>query len=300
MRPTRRHFLVIAASAASAAALARWPERQWDWRGDALGAEARIRLTGPRDAAEAAIAAITAEIDRLESVFSLHRPASDLARLNARGRIAAPSRDLLTLLERARHWTSRTEGAFDPAVQPLWQAALTGAGTEAALARVRGARIATSPGVLQLSGGTALTLDGIAQGYIADRVADLVLRHGFHAPLIDTGEMRFTGEAPQTLRLPEGGETLRLTRCAAATSAPAAMRLPRGHHLFDPRSGLSPELWRSVTVIAPEATDADALSTAFAVSPRARIGDLVPPGTAVFAIDREGRLHRFGRAEGLA
>ncbi len=53
------------------------PPERLEWRGDAFGGEARILLEGQRDAAEAALAEVAAEIDRLEAIFSLHRP--DLA-----------------------------------------------------------------------------------------------------------------------------------------------------------------------------------------------------------------------------
>jgi len=39
----------------------------------------------------------------------------------------------------------------------------------------------------------------------------------------------------------------------------------RHNHLFDPRTGFSPEELAGVTVAAPTATDADALSTAISV-----------------------------------
>ena len=51
-----------------------------------------------------------------------------------------------------------------------------------------------------------------------------------------------------------------------------------------------------MTVIARCAMDADALSTAFAVSSPERIGDLVPVDTLVIATDAHGRTRRFGRA----
>jgi thiamine biosynthesis lipoprotein ApbE len=48
-------------------------------------------------------------------------------------------------------------------------------------------------------------------------------------------------------------------------------------------------------VIAPTAADADALSTAFAVSTRERIGDLVPADALVLATEPGRTTHRFGR-----
>jgi thiamine biosynthesis lipoprotein len=292
----RRRFLVLAASAALLGRGAR--ADRWEWRGDALGAEARIVLTGDRDAARAALTEVAAEIERLEAIFSLHRSDSQLSRLNAEGVLTAPARDLTLGLAAATRWRLATEGAFDPAVQPLWQAAAAGE-PRLPMERVAAARVDLSPGRVALSAGAALTLNGIAQGIIADRVAALLTAAGFEAPVIDTGEMQLPGRERRRVRLPEAGLDLALAQAAVATSAPGAMRLGAHHHLFDPRRGTCPDRWRTVTVVGPDATTADALSTAFAVSEPERIGDLVPHGCLVIAIDEEGSVRRFGRSEGV-
>ncbi len=290
----RRRFLLLAASAAALGGGAR--AERWEWRGDALGAEARIVLTGDRDAAQAALSSVAAEIERLEAIFSLHRPESQLSRLNAAGAIAAPARDLTLALADAARWRHATEGTFDPAVQPLWQAAAAG-DVELPVERIAATRIDMSPGRVTLSRGAALTLNGIAQGIIADRVAALLTADGFEAPVIDTGEMQLPGRIRRRVRVPAAGMDITVAEAAVATSSPRAMRLGTRHHLFDPHSGASPNLWRSVTVVAPDATTADALSTAFAISEANRIGDLVPQGCVVIAVEQAGAVRKFGCAE---
>ncbi|MEE8454255.1 MAG: FAD:protein FMN transferase [Limibaculum sp.] len=169
MRLTRRRFLLAAAATGILGRVRpehraeRWAKR-WEWRGSALGAEARIVLTGPKDQAEAALAAVVAEIGRLENIFSLHRAHSQLSRLNARGVLAAPARDLRDALAASARWKRLTGGAFDPAVQPLWQHWAQGAAEPAqqaaldrVLARVRNAEIGLAAGRITLSPGTALT-----------------------------------------------------------------------------------------------------------------------------------------------
>lgn len=306
MRLTRRRFLLAAAATGILGRVRpehraeRWAKR-WEWRGSALGAEARIVLTGPKDQAEAALAAVVAEIDRLENIFSLHRAHSQLSRLNARGVLAAPARDLRDALAASARWKRLTGGAFDPAVQPLWQHWAQGAAkpAEAVLARVRNAEIGLAAGRITLSPGTALTLNGIAQGIVADRVSALLVRRGFTSPLIDTGEMRLSGPERRPVDLPAAGLRLHVAEAAVATSAPGALSFDaagRRHHLFDPRTGDSPGWWRSVTVIAATAEAADALSTGFAVSPPELVGDLAASLTqiAVVATDRTGETRIFG------
>jgi thiamine biosynthesis lipoprotein len=174
---------------------------------------------------------------------------------------------------------------------------------QAALDRVRNAEIGVTPGRITLSPGTALTLNGIAQGIVADRVAGLLNRRGFTPPLIDTGEMRLPGSERRPVDLPEAGLRLHLAEAAVATSAPGALYFDtaggtagRRHHLFDPKSGDSPGWWRSVTVIAPTAEAADALSTGFAVSPPELVGDLTASLTdvAVIATGQAGETRTFG------
>ena len=97
------------------------------WRGSALGGEARVSLYGPEpETASRALEAVAQEIERLESLFSLHRKTSELSLLNQDQVLSAPSRDLRDLLHAAVDWRSKTGGAFDPTVQPLWEAAAAG------------------------------------------------------------------------------------------------------------------------------------------------------------------------------
>jgi thiamine biosynthesis lipoprotein len=303
MRITRRRFLL---TATAAAALGRVTPERWEWRGAALGAEARIVLAAPRDQAEAALAEVTAEIERLENIFSLHRPHSQLSRLNASGALAAPSRDLRDALVAAARWNRLTAGAFDPAVHPLWHSWSRGEPDAAdALARVHGAQTKVAAGRIAISPGSALTLNGIAQGIVADRVAALLIRRGFTLPLIDTGEMRLAGPERRAVDLPAAGLRLRLAEAAVATSAPGALIFDaegRRHHLFDPRTGASPGWWQSVTVIAPTADAADALSTAFAVSPPELVLDIAAglDDTAVIATEPTGRTRIAGAHHLLA
>ncbi|MEE8454254.1 MAG: FAD:protein FMN transferase [Limibaculum sp.] len=226
--------------------------------------------------------------------------------MNAQGGLAAPARDLRDALAASARWNRLTGGAFDPAVQPLWQHWARGAAEPAqqtaldrVLARVRNAEIGLAAGRITLSPGTALTLNGIAQGIVADRVSALLVRRGFTSPLIDTGEMRLSGPERRPVDLPAAGLRLHVAEAAVATSAPGALSFDaagRRHHLFDPRTGDSPGWWRSVTVIAATAEAADALSTGFAVSPPELVGDLAASLTqiAVVATDRTGETRIFG------
>jgi len=268
----RRRFLTLA----SAACLAAPKAHAFRWQGTALGAKAQIILDHPR-AADITRRA-RAEIDRLEDVFSLYRPGSALRRLNAAGRLVAPPFELLRCLAIARRVHRATDGRFDPTVQPLWNvlAEAHSRGRPApqdaldtARRAIGFARVGFDSGAVVLSAGQALTLNGIAQGFIADQVARLMRAEGVSDVLIDTGEIVALGLPPDRDGWPVtiAGETeARLLRGRAmATSAPLGTVLDAAGtvgHIVDPRTGIAaaPPI-RQITISAAEAALADALST---------------------------------------
>ncbi len=310
---------ILAASAATAL----WPRlgraarpARWEWNGTALGAEAKIVLLHP-DAGlvGAAFAAAQGEIERLENQFSLFRPDSALARLNRAGRLAHPSLDMRRLLGDALRFSAMTDGAFDPTVQPLWDlyaghfarhpGDADGPSPQAVFAArmlVGWRRVGVGTAEIALAPGTRLTLNGIAQGYITDRVAELLRGFGFDRLLLDLGEARAIG-GPWSVAARAwnaNGEPFRLTLsdCALAVSAPAGTVFEpsgRWHHLFDPRTGRPARSWRAVAVRAENATTADALSTALAAAPRGRAGAIARAGRALEAwlIDDAGAVQHL-------
>ncbi len=279
---TRRRFLSVTAGAASLlplgfAARAGAPDL-YVWRGVALGAEAVIRLPAGPDAKATAMAA-AAEIARLERIFSLTRADSSLSRLNSTGRLDAPDPDLLACLTRAGQVHAATGGLFDATVQPLWalyatRGAAGGLPTDAEVAaaqRLTGwDRVRLDEAAVTLAPGMGLTLNGIAQGYIADRVADLLSRAGLTQVLVNTGEYRALGPTPAgnpwSVELAEAKVVVPLANRALATSSPLGTTFDTAGlvgHILDPRTGRPARpRWVEVTVSAPEAAVADALSTA--------------------------------------
>jgi thiamine biosynthesis lipoprotein len=271
---TRRRFIAISAALAPtllpgglSAGLGLHVET-----GRALGAKVTLRLRHP-DAPRLAARAM-AEIHRLEGIFSLYQPESALCRLNRDGRLKDPPFELLNCLSLAGAVHAASGGRFDPTVQPLWQAeagaVLRGQplspGERAAAAALMGWRgVMLGPDEIALRPGMALTLNGIAQGFIADRVAALLAEAGLTRALIDTGEMRALPEGDWPVRLASGGE-IALRNRALATSEPLGMTFGgdwRASHILDPRQARPVRAaWRSVSLSAPSAALADALSTA--------------------------------------
>ena len=275
---TRRRFVAISAAMAATswpgAAHARRAARLWT--GQALGARASIRLDHPQ--AEAIAARALAEIDRLENILSLYRADSALSRLNRDSRLETPPFELLECLSVAGAVHDASGGRFDPTVQPLWalwgEAAANGTRPDAqavdTVQRKTGwAKVELDAAAITLQPGMALTLNGIGQGYVADRVAVLLEAEGLSNILIDTGELRALGGKPDGESWPvrlETGERLSLRQRALATSAPLGTTFDQaGHdgHILDPATGMpAASTWRSVSVSASSAAIADALATA--------------------------------------
>jgi thiamine biosynthesis lipoprotein len=291
----RRRFLKIAASACGAL-VAGLPVNAGavavtQWRGVALGARASITLRH-RDA-ERIISACRAEIDRLEDIFSLYRTGSALSRLNATGCLANPPFEMLELLGLCRAIHAATSGLFDPTIQPLWAvyaesyahgAAPNAAAIDAALSSVgwNGLRV-TANSVEFAHERMALTLNGIAQGYIADRVANLLRVEGLTEVLVNTGEFHALGGHPDgggwPIMLDDGLERpagqLDLREMAMASSAPLGTifdREGRVGHILHPVTGFpAASRWRLVSVVARTAALADGLTTAMCLMSREEI-----------------------------
>lgn len=299
----RRRFLTISAAAAGlplislSGSLAALPERLHRWQGTALGARVTLLLNHPdRDEADGLLTAMVSEIRRLEGVFSLFQADSALSRLNRDGELTAPPADLTVLLSRARDLGQATGGAFDITVQPLWRlyadhfsrpsANPRGpADADIAIARnlVDYRAVTIDPeGIALNRTGMAITLNGIAQGYVTDKVTDLLRRHGVTDLLVNIGETRAHGVHPSGRPWRAGVhdparpgrllETLEMRDQALATSGGYGSPFDltgRHHHLFDPNEGRSANRYLSISVVAPTATAADGLSTAFASMPKA-------------------------------
>lgn len=301
----RRRFLTItAACAVILAAPGHAAPRLRQWHGVALGSAATIALDHPD--ADRLIGRALAEIDRLENIFSLYRADSALSRLNRDGLLDAPPFELLDCLSLCGRVHAASGGRFDPTVQPLWQAhaeawaqghapdparlavarALTGwQGVSVQQAQIRLAR----PGM-------ALTLNGVAQGVIADRVADLLRAEGLSDVLVDTGEIAARGHTPDGQDWPvtlTGGQRLTLADRALASSSPRGTVFDAAGlqgHILDPETGQPVRgAFAAVSISAPRAGLADALSTAACLmADEGQAGALVArfPGARIEALQR--------------
>ncbi len=271
----RRRLLQIAGAALLVGTPVRASLPVATWRGRALGAEAQIRISGLSEQdAGPLFNAISQEIDRLERVFSLYRVTSEISQLNATGRLHLPSDDLRAVLDLSWEIHLASDGAFDPTVQTQWRLRASGAAEVPAAPGFEAVRV-EAKGIQFTQPDMALTLNGIAQGYIADRIAELMRRQGLRDVVIDTGEIIALGRRPDGAAWRAGvsdpGGALvartRLSDCALATSSPFATRLGEEGHILDPRTGRTPLHWQTLSVRHESAAIADAVSTAASLMP---------------------------------
>ena len=273
----------------------------YQWNGSSLGSPSRLLLYHhDRATASRIVGDCAAEIERLERIFALYRTDSEISRLNRDGHIECPSVDLLTVLSRCQVLSSLSRGAFDVSVQPLWTLYATHFFGWAA-PRAEGpsphaielVRKLVNWQVIELGArrislgrpGMGLTLNGIAQGYIADRVTDILREHGCDRTLANMGcsEIKAVGRhadgRPWRVGLtdPRQPDTFAarvdLFDRSVCTSGGYGTKFEasgRFHHLFDPVTGASANHYIAVSVFASEAVVADALSTALCVTPPER------------------------------
>ena len=249
-------------------------------------------------------------------------------RLNRAGELDDPPSELVELLSFALALARRSGGAFDPTVQPLYRlyaehfarpgadpGGPSPAAIAATLAAVDHQAVELDAALIRLQRPRmAITLNGVAQGFITDRVGAVLRRAGFENVLIDIGEALAIGhradgrewraaiadpaQPRRTLfELAMGENPGRLP--ALATSSGRGTRFAEGsrlHHLLDPHSGGSAGHHAAVSVAAPGATLADGLSTALSIVPPAQASSLLAswPDARAWFVDAAGGVSAAG------
>lgn len=312
---SRRHFLQITAVASTVFLGGRWVQRLVKQPTAVhqtrllMGTLVNLTLVGDDTAhSQQALAATFAEMERLIALFNWRQPGSPLATLNQSGQLANPAPELVELLQDAVYFSRLSDGAFDITIQPLLEASRTGTDTSAARQLVDYRQLHISPEQISLAPGMQLTLDGIAKGRVVDGATAVLQAHGFSSVLVEAGGDLVAGGQRadgQSWRLgithprqPESTlQVLPVTGQAVATSGDYQHSFSQDfshHHIVDPRTGESPGELASVTVLAPTAAAADALSTAVMVlgstAGLALIDQL--PGTAALVVTKEMQLKR--------
>ena len=284
----------------------------------AFGTDVSITVFHPnKRQAEKAIQRAFKEIELVEDLMSIYHPESQLSQLNRDKTVSQPHPYLVEVLKTATDLSKETNGAFDITVQPLYQLYAQSADSnhrpdpgriKSVLEQVNWRKLEVSSQQIRLYGEhSAITLNGIAQGYAADLVAMRLRQSGIEHALINSGEIGTIGKHIEDrdwsigIKHPRNknnvlGVTELKGRCLA-TSGDYETRFGAGfehHHLLDPRTGASANELSSVSIAAPTALMADALSTAVFVMGLQRGKELlrtIPNVDALF-ITKQGHIHQ--------
>ena len=288
---------------------------QWERRTlNAMGTTMALQLAHA-DAAQArrALDAAVAEIRQVEDLMSLFRSDSALCELNRSGVLHQPHPDLVDILRTAQSVAQRSNGAFDVTVQPLWLA-FAGAQQQGRLPtrqEVQAARqyvgwrgLQVGADVIRLARpGMAVTLNGIAQGFAADKVKARLQAMGIAHALIDAGEWASLGQPAHagdwTLGLADPRNAQHLLtgialqgQCVATSADDQTSFSPdfANHHIFDPHTGYSPPYLSCVSVMAPRCVLADALTKVlFMARPQQALALARQWQVEVLVVDKQGR-----------
>ena len=241
-----------------------------------MGAEVSIAIEGDRGPAQAALAAARDTIRRMESLFSLYDPASALSELNRTGTLRMPA-EFARLVDHASTTYKLSGGLFDPTVQPIF-AAYAQSGPMPPAHLIGWEKVELDRQNIRLPDpGMALTFNGIAQGFATDRVSEVLKAHGFEHVQVNVGEYRVGKTSAQIGIANEQNRLLQSIEVrdeAIATSSPHALRLAGGAtHILSPDLEVREPRWWTVSAVAETAVLADALSTALAVAPDARLAE---------------------------
>lgn len=266
-------------------------ERSWP----AMGTFASVAL--PEADAEKLDSCVTqaaAVFNELTGTLSVFDPKSDIATLNrAAGKKPVPvSSATHTMLSLSLEYAAVTGGCFDPTIGPLvrfWgfhhaevPASLPARDDVQAALRLCGYRhlkLKRSAAFLEQPG-MAVDLGGIAKGFAVDVCFDKLLARNVSRVMVNLGgNIRAAGSPGNGpwrvgVRHPFDGDSIvgviRLIGGQAVATSGNYERFvtiegKRYAHIIDPRSGMPVQGMAAVTVVAPTAVEADALSTALFV-----------------------------------
>jgi len=264
-------------------------------------------------------AIVFAEFKRLEAIFNLYDESSELSHLNASGDLIV-SPEFFDILKKSKKFYELTDGAFDVTVAPLsllWKKAISKkqlpqeGDVKIALTSVSSDYLyldQKNSRVRLLKEGGRIDLGGIAKGYAVDcAVAKLKEAH-IQSAIVNAGGNIFclgeNGKKPWSVGIQnprKAGaviEQLELRDKAVSTSGDYEQffifQNKRFSHIINPKTGYPSDAGIvSATVIASDATTADALSTACVVLGIQKSGAVLKrfPGAKAKLVDEHGEIH---------
>ena len=256
-------------------------------------------------------------MERIDRLMSNFKEDSDISKINRGAGIedVAVDGDVIEVIRKSIYYSEISDGAFDITVggaEELYDFGNGGKLPEEhkfknAVKDIGYKNIRVKGNTIHFfKKGTKLDLGGIAAGYAVDKGIEAIKMCGINNALINAGgDIRAIGESENgqwkvgVLHPREDDrlkDTLLLKNLSVATSGDYRKYFISGgkryHHILNPTTGLSTEGIQSVTVVAPLAVDADALSTAVFVLGKKRGMELIERLKDVegIIIDSDGKV----------
>jgi len=262
-----------------------------------MGTIVSITILDPsKDQAEEAIAIAFEEIERLTKLMSRFDISTPLAQMNCNGFLKEAPPELSFVIKKSMYYHQISNGLFDITVKPvldLYTNSFRGSKRVlpndekiAELLELVDARLISLNGktISFKKDNMGITLDGIAKGYIVDKAVEKLMKRGIkHALLNAGGDIRAIGDKGNNrpwriaiqdpLKKKNYPGVVTITNSSIATSGNYEVFFDQEkmlHHIVNPKTGLSPLINISVSVQAPTAMEADALSTTLFILDPAR------------------------------
>ena len=240
------------------------------------------------DADETLLSDIWAMCDRYEKLLSKTVEGSDVYRINhADGETVTVDPETWTILSRAKEMNALSGGAFSVTIAPvvaLWdftggtERMPTAAELEQTLPLVDDTKLVLGENsTVTLPAGMSIDLGGIAKGYIANQVADLVSARSSGSAMSFGGNTYVTGTKPSGAAWSIGIQdpnsdtgtpllVISLDEGTVVTSGVYERYFFRDgvryHHILDPQTGISAQTGLlSATVVGLDSMAADAFAT---------------------------------------
>ncbi len=309
-----KSLLVVLIAVVAHSAQAQWHEATHPIMGTRVHVEFFLE-----DAAQANVLleVVLADMRRVDAAFSPYKPDSELSNLNQRAPAewVKVSDELLDLLVKARQVSELSDGAFDVTYASVGryydyrEGVVPDSETERKAVEAidyRFVEIAAGNRVRYAHPEVYVDLGGIAKGHAVDRAIALLIEAGIEQASVSAGgDSRIVGDRrgqPWTVGIQhprkegEMSAILPLVDTAVSTSGDYERYFEKAgvryHHILDPSTGQSADGTWSVTILGPEATFTDALSTSvFVLGPErglALVNRL--PGIDAIIINPRGQL----------
>ena len=284
------------------------------WHNDATTARASIDLA-------------MEQLRRIDALMSPFKPASELFKINKSASVEPVhvGHEIFNLIAHSMDYSALSDGGFDI--------------TYATIGRYYDYRLGLRPTDKQIAAalpnigyrkllldslnttikfarpGMSIDLGGIAKGYAVDCAMAELIKQGISRAIVTAGgDTRIIGDRVGRpwmigVRDPRNKEkmiaVLPLTDRAISTSGDYERYFERDgvryHHILDPKTGRSITSTRSVTIIGPDATTTDALSTSiFVLGPKKGMALVETlPGIEAVIVDAQGKMYYSSSLQNL-